>query len=137
VDGFAADLVIRPGTGGTDTVELLRKHHLRQLLRYPTRGSRRCAQASWVFTGDDGTALDPASRLAPRHPARREAGLRLIVLHHRRHTSASLGLASGESLLERPAGPLLITITADGYSYASVKVRKASAQRLGDHLGQG
>ena len=84
-----------------------------------------------VFTTSHGQALDPAfvsryfDRLVARH------GLRRIRLHDLRHTSASLGLASGESLVEvsRRLGHSSITITADVYSHVSPQVAKESAER--------
>ena len=65
-------------------------------------------------------------RLVARH------GLPRIRLHDLRHTSASIGLASGESLLEvsRRLGHSSITVTADIYSHISPVVAKESAERL-------
>lgn len=55
-----------------------------------------------------------------------------IRLHDLRHTSASIGLASGESLLEvsRRLGHSSISVTADVYSHISPLVAKESAERL-------
>jgi len=85
-----------------------------------------------VFTTPTGEPLDPAyvsrhfDRLVARH------GLPRIRLHDLRHTSASLGLEAGESLLEvsRRLGHSSITITADIYSHLSPAVVKESAERL-------
>ena len=85
-----------------------------------------------VFTTARGEPLDPTyvsrrfDRLVARH------GLPRIRLHDLRHTSASIGLASGESLLEvsRRLGHSSITITADIYSHISPLVAKESAERL-------
>ena len=76
--------------------------------------------------------LDPTyvsrefDRLIARHQLRR------IRLHDLRHTSASLGLESGESLVEvsRRLGHSSITVTADIYSHVSPLVAKDSAERL-------
>lgn len=84
----------------------------------------------------DGEALDPAyvsrhfDRLIARH------GLRRIRLHDLRHSSASIGLASGESLVEvsRRLGHSSITITADIYSHISPQVAKESAERGARHV---
>jgi integrase len=59
-------------------------------------------------------------------------GLPPIRLHDLRHTSASIGLAGGESLLEvsRRLGHSSIAITADTYSHISPATASESAQRL-------
>ena len=85
-----------------------------------------------VFTTARGEPLDPTyvsrrfARLVALH------GLPRIRLHDLRHTSASIGLTSGESLLEvsRRLGHSSITITADIYSHISPLVAKESAERL-------
>ncbi len=113
------------------TAELLRWHGRRQRL------DRWKPAAPWVdtglvFTREDGTGLDPAyvsrhfDRLVARH------GLPRIRLHSLTHTSASIGLASGESLLEvsRRLGHSSIAITADTYSHISPQTAAESAERL-------
>ena len=74
-----------------------------------------------IFTTVGGSGLNPA--YVSRHFAQliTKAGLPPIRLHDLRHTSASLGLASGESLLEvsRRLGHSSITITADTYAHVS------------------
>jgi integrase len=85
-----------------------------------------------VFTDLDGEALDPTfvsrhfDRLVKRH------GLPRIRLHDLRHTSASIGLASGETLLEvsRRLGHSSISVTADIYSHIAPLVASESAERL-------
>jgi integrase len=85
-----------------------------------------------VFTTPAGLPLDPAyvsrhfDRLVARH------GLPRIRLHDLRHSSASIGLAAGESLLEvsRRLGHSSIVVTADVYSHLSPVVAKESAERL-------
>ncbi|QIG42060.1 site-specific integrase [Nocardioides anomalus] len=85
-----------------------------------------------VFSDEHGEALDPA------HVSRRfvrlvhACGLPRIRLHDLRHTSASLGLASGESLVEvsRRLGHSSLSVTADIYSHISPEVAKHSAERL-------
>ncbi|MEV7428325.1 tyrosine-type recombinase/integrase [Nocardioides sp. NPDC092400] len=89
-----------------------------------------------VFPGQDGAVLDPAyvsryfDRLIRRH------GLPRIRLHDLRHTSASLGLEAGESLLEvsRRLGHSSIVITADVYSHVSPVVAKEASERLANLL---
>jgi integrase len=82
-----------------------------------------------VFTRPDGTVLHPAyvsrhfTSLVRRH------GLPVIRLHDLRHTSASIGLAAGETLLEvsRRLGHSSITITADTYAHITPATAHASA----------
>jgi integrase len=92
--------------------------------------------AGLVFTRPDGTALDPCSvsRRFDRLVGR--SGLPRIRLHDQRHTSASIGLASGESLLEvsRRLGHSSISITADIYSTGSADVARESAERRSRHI---
>ncbi len=89
-----------------------------------------------MFTDAKGEALDPASvsRCFDRLVTR--SGLPRIRLHDLRHTSASLGLASGETLLEvsRRLGHSSIAVTADIYSEVAPEVAKASAERLNRHI---
>ncbi|HHX45975.1 MAG TPA: site-specific integrase [Brevibacterium sp.] len=61
----------------------------------------------------------------------RQAGLPRIRLHDLRHTSASLGLAAGESLVEvsRRLGHSSIGITADVYTHVDTDLARNSAQR--------
>lgn len=87
-----------------------------------------------VFTDTDGQPLDPTyvSRHFQRLIAR--TGLPRIRLHDLRHTSASVGLAAGESLIEvsRRLGHSSITVTADIYSHIAPHVAQESAERLAD-----
>ena len=85
-----------------------------------------------MFRRSDGHGIHPAyvsrhfTTLVRRH------GVRPIRLHDLRHTSASLGLAGGESLLEvsRRLGHSSISITADTYSHISTATAAESAKRL-------
>lgn len=63
-----------------------------------------------------------------------EHGLPRIRLHDLRHTSASIGLAAGESLIEvsRRLGHSSITVTADIYSHIAPHVAMESAKRVAD-----
>lgn len=117
------------------TAHRLGWHRCRQRLEV-LRTTGAVASPEWVFTTETGQPLDPAyvsrhfDRLVARHQMRR------IRLHDLRHTSASIGLASGESLLEvsRRLGHSSITITADTYSHISPMVAKESAERLARHV---
>lgn len=114
-----------------ETARRLHWHQCRQRLDVlRTIGSRR--QPDLVFTTREGGQLDPTfvsrhfDRLQRLHMVRR------IRLHDLRHTSASLGLAAGESLVEtsRRLGHSSITVTADIYSHISPEVARESAERL-------
>ena len=117
------------------TVDLLQCHRATQQQQQATAGER-WMEMGLVFTDANGAALDPASvsrrfdRLVTR------SGLPRIRLHDLRHTSASLGLASGETLLEvsRRLGHSSIAVTADIYSEISPEVARASAERLNLHI---
>lgn len=114
-----------------ETCRRLQWHAARQRLEIH-RATGTLSVPELVFTTSHGTPLDPTfvsrhfHRLVLRH------GLPRIRLHDLRHTSASIGLASGESLLEvsRRLGHSSITITADIYSHVSPLVAKESAERL-------
>jgi integrase len=102
---------------------------------------RSAASGTWVdaglvFTQPCGAALDPArvSRAFDRLVS--VLDVPRIRLHDVRHTSASLGLAAGESLLEvsRRLGHSSITITAEVYAHVSPSSAHAAAERLAEHL---
>jgi len=65
-----------------------------------------------------------------------EAGLPRIRLHDLRHTSASVGLASGETLIEvsRRLGHSSIAITGDIYSEISAEMAQRSADRMTQYV---
>lgn len=118
-----------------ETARRLRWHACRQRLEV----LEHCGTVSTpesVFTRTDGSMLDPAE--VSRHFDRliRLHGLRRIRLHDLRHTSASIGLASGESLLEvsRRLGHSSLSVTADIYSQISPSLARDSAERRADHL---
>jgi integrase len=109
----------------------LQKHRGRQQSAQDSAGTG-WVNTGLVFTTATGTALNPAyvSRQFDRLVT--ASGPPRIRLHGLRHTSASLGLASGESLLEvsRRLGHSSITITADVYSDVTPATARASAERL-------
>ncbi|GAA0989525.1 Putative prophage phiRv2 integrase [Nocardioides aquaticus] len=115
-----------------ETARRLQWHQCRQRLSVLRASDERVPPPTQVFTTERGEPLDPAyvSRLFSRLIAHHN--LRPIRLHDLRHTSASVGLASGESLVEvsRRLGHSSITITADVYSHVSPEVAKSSAERL-------
>ncbi|MCW2496428.1 MAG: Integrase [Jatrophihabitans sp.] len=103
------------------------------------RRARLAAVPGWidsglVFTTADGEALNPYAVSRRFDHLVAELGLPVIRLHDLRHTSASLGLASGETLLEvsRRLGHSSITITADVYAHVAPVTAHQSAQRLGE-----
>ena len=106
-----------------------------------TQWERRCAaEMSWgpdtwvdsglVFTTEDGRGLQPQylTRLFTR--ACKAGGFPQIRLHDLRHTSASLGLAAGESLVEvsKRLGHSQLAVTADTYSHVLPALAKASSE---------
>jgi integrase len=115
------------------TVQLLRCHRAAQTRQREQLGG---VDTGLVFTQPNGTALDPT--YVSRHFDRLVAasGLPRIRLHDLRHSSASIGLASGESLLEvsRRLGHSSIAITADIYSTVSADVAREYAERLSRHV---
>jgi integrase len=113
------------------TVELLRLRQRRDRIDH-WASTDEDFDDTLVFRRGDGKGIHPAyvsrhfTTLVTRH------GLPPIRLHDLRHTSASLGLAGGESLLEvsRRLGHSSITITADTYSHVSAATAAESAERL-------
>lgn len=94
------------------------------------------SRSSLVFTEANGSARNPLHVTRRFQALTRELGLREIRLHDLRHTSASLGLASGETLLEvsRRLGHSSLAITADIYSEILPETATASAERLSQHV---
>lgn len=117
------------------TTQLLRLHKSRQNLDRLLAGPEWKDQG-FVFTQTDGAVISPAhvtrhfQVLVARH------GLPQIRLHDLRHLSATLGLASGESLKEVSdrLGHSSIAITADIYSQTTTETAQLSAERLALHL---
>ena len=114
-----------------ETARRLHWHQCRQRLE-AFRRSGIPSNPELVFTTEEGHQLEPSyvsrhfDALVARHALPR------IRLHDLRHTSASIGLAAGESLVEvsRRLGHSSITVTADIYSHVSPLVARASAERL-------
>ena len=114
----------------TGTVAVLRSHRARQA------AARSAAGPAWVdsglvFTMADGRGMQPqyVTRLFTR--ACRDGGFPLIRLHDLRHTSASLGLAAGETLVEvsKRLGHSQLAITADTYTHVLPVVALASSEK--------
>jgi integrase len=113
------------------TVELLRLRHRRDRIAHWSSTDEDFDNTP-VFRRSDGKGVHPAyvsrhfTTLVTRH------GLPPIRLHDLRHTSASIGLAGGETLLEvsRRLGHSSITVTADIYSHVSAATAAESAERL-------
>ena len=112
------------------TVEVLRRHRARQTT------ARLAAGPAWVdsglvFTMADGRGMQPqyVTRLFAR--ACRDGGFPVIRLHDLRHTSASLGLAAGETLVEvsKRLGHSQLAITADTYTHVLPVVALASSEK--------
>lgn len=112
---------IDPGTVGV----------MRRALGRSTGGPQR-----HVFTDRDWRPLDPAAVTRRFHELRERMGLPRIRLHDLRHTSATLGLASGESLKEVSArlGHAALSVTADLYTEVTPDLARRSAHRLAARL---
>jgi len=112
------------------TVEALRTHRAEQATERLAWG-QAWQDTGLVFTREDGAQLHP--EYVSRHFGRLTvaAGLPPIRLHDLRHTSASLGLAAGESLVEvqRRLGHSSITITADTYTHVAPAVAQSSSAK--------
>jgi integrase len=114
----------------TDTVDVLRAHRARQNAERLAFGPH-WPDTGLVFTREDGEPVRPDSisqkfeRLLATLPVPR------IPLHALRHTSASIGLASGETLKEisERLGHSSLGITADTYTHVLPVVASESAER--------
>lgn len=116
------------------TVNQLRRHRLTaEVAHDPTTGEFALTP---VFQGRAGGPLHPAYVTRHFGVLVRRAGLPQVRLHDLRHSSASIGLTSGESLLEvsRRLGHSSIAITADTYSHISPATAQVSADRLADRV---
>ena len=109
----------------------LREHQRRQH-RDRLAAGQDWHQSGLVFTTETGDALAPGHVTRDFTRLVRAAGLPPIRLHDLRHLSASLGLESGETLLEvsRRLGHSSITITADIYGHIAPSTARQSADRL-------
>lgn len=89
-----------------------------------------------VFSDRHGQPLKPAYVTRYFDRLVRETGARRVRLHDLRHGSATIGLASGESLLEisRRLGHSSVAITADLYTEIPPETAHASAERLAAYL---
>jgi integrase len=113
-----------------DTAAALREHRRRQLEERLEWGEA-WTDSGLVFTREDGKPLDPAFVTRHFQALTRGAGLPVIKLHELSHTSASVGLAAGESMKEISdrLGHSSITITADTYTHVSPALARESAER--------
>lgn len=89
-----------------------------------------------VFVTDTGDPIHPAAVSRHFSVLVRRAGLPMIRLHDLRHTSATLGLAGGETLLEvsRRLGHSSITVTADIYAHPTGDQARTAVTRLAAQL---
>jgi len=113
----------------------LRGHRGKQLLLAEQQGWV-VDDHSLVFTKGDGSPLNPLAVTRRFDTVVASANLPRIRLHDLRHTSASVGLASGESLIEvsRRLGHSSITITADTYGHVPSEAARAAADRMATYL---
>ena len=115
------------------TLDLLRLRHRRARI-YHLKDLDEDFDRRLVFTRTDGHPLSPAYVSAHFITLTKHLGLPVIRLHDLRHTSASLGLADGENLLQisRRLGHSTITLTADTYTHVTPEAAHQSAQHLAD-----
>ena len=80
--------------------------------------------------------FDPSMQRVAFNAWSRDLVSQPIRLHDLRHTSATLGLATGESLLEvsRRLGHSSVVITGDIYSDVSPELARTAAERLANHI---
>lgn len=104
----------------------------KQLTRRRTQLSRTPRPSDWVFGDSQGDPLKPLEVTRYFQKLVQHAGLPRIRLHDLRHTSATLGLESGESLLEvsRRLGHSSVAITGDIYSEVSPQAARSAAERM-------
>jgi integrase len=113
-----------------DTVAVLRAHRARQNAERLAFGPQ-WPDAGLVFTREDGEPVRPDSVSQKFERLVQTLSLPRIRLHDLRHTSASIGLASGESLKEisERLGHSSLGITADTYTHVLPVVASESAER--------
>lgn len=126
---------IRPVAIDSGLCNVLDQHKLAratQLGRPPRPGD-------WVFGDASGNPIKPIDATRRFQRLVKTAGLPTIRLHDLRHTSATLGLASGESLLEvsRRLGHSSVAVTADIYSEISPEAARGAAERMASHIWDG
>lgn len=109
-------------------IELLAQHSVRQ--------RETGIDSEFMFADVGGGPLNPiwVTRYFDRLIS--QTGVRRVRLHDLRHCSATIGLASGESLLEvsRRLGHSSVGITADLYTEIPPETAHASAERLAAYL---
>lgn len=112
------------------SVSVLRAHRAKQNAERLAFGPH-WPDTGLVFTREDGEPVRPDSISQKFDRIVKRLGLQRIRLHDLRHTSASIGLASGETLKEisERLGHSSLGITADTYTHVLPVVAKESAQR--------
>ena len=107
-----------------------------QQIRRASQLGRAQLDTDWVFGDDEGGPVRPIDATRRFQRLVKRSGLPPIRLHDLRHTSATLGLATGESLLEvsRRLGHSSVVITGDIYSDVSPELARTAAERLANHI---
>lgn len=111
------------------TIEVLRSHRTHQAaMQLALEGA--WTDSGLAFTLPDGRGLQPQYLTRLFAKACRDGGFPPIRLHDLRHTSASLGLAAGETLVEvsKRLGHSQLAITADTYTHVLPVVARASSE---------
>ncbi|WP_235907997.1 site-specific integrase [Aeromicrobium yanjiei] len=114
---------------------ILHRHGCRQRLAAKANGWE-ANDHTLVFTDAKGGYLNPIAVTRRFDRLLAENDLPRIRLHDLRHTSASIGLASGESLLEvsRRLGHSSVALTGDIYAHISSEAAQVSAARMSQYM---
>jgi len=110
------------------TVAALRAHRTRQLAER-LRWGEAWTHSGLVFTGEEGTMLDPDWVTKQFRRLAKAAGLPLIRLHDLRHSYASSALAAGVPIevLSKRLGHSRISITQDVYVHTNERQDREAA----------
>ncbi|WP_250279924.1 site-specific integrase [Frankia sp. Cppng1_Ct_nod] len=115
----------RTGVLDKETVEALRRWHVRQSTQKLTMGPG-WTETPLVFTQADGAAWHPNLMSSRFTTLSRHAGLPRIPLKNLRHSSANIGLESGETLKEVSERLDHSNINITAMTYTKVTVAKAA-----------
>ena len=125
----------RPIKLGTRTVEMLREHRGKQLLK-KMELSDIWEDNNLVFPGPMGKPLDPATLTRNFIKLVRGLGLKNVRLHDLRHFHATQMYASGLKLkdLQHRLGHSSIAITADIYTHADIDMQTEAVKAFEDSM---
>jgi integrase len=94
------------------------------------------SDVGWTFAEPDGSVVHPRSFADRFERLIAEAGVRRIVLHGARHTSATLALEAGEraDVVAERLGHASVATTLQVYAHATAAAHREAADRLGQVL---